>query len=142
LLHLSALSGMNFTAACPDGYQISSDVFNDALDLARLTGATLKQSEDPRKSVEDANVLYTDTWVSMGQEAEENGRLSIFPPYQLNEDLLSLADPSAIVMHCLPAHRGQEITDTVADGPNSVIFEQAENRMHAQKAILVHLLAE
>lgn len=142
LLHLSALSGINFTAACPDGYQISAEVFNDALDLARLTGATLKQSQDPRKSVEDANVLYTDTWISMGEEGEEDGRLSIFPPYQLNEDLLSLADPSAIVMHCLPAHRGQEITDNVADGPSSVIFDQAENRMHAQKAILVHLLAD
>jgi ornithine carbamoyltransferase len=142
LLHLSALAGMNFTAACPEGYQISSEVYEESASIARLTGASLKQLQDPQAAVKDANVLYTDTWVSMGQEEEGEGRLDIFPPYQLNDELLSLADPSAIVMHCLPAHRGQEITDEVADGPNSVIFKQAENRMHAQKAILVHLLAE
>jgi ornithine carbamoyltransferase len=90
--------------------------------------------------VVNAQVIYTDTWVSMGQEEETAKREKVFPPYQVNADLVAEADDSVIVMHCLPAHRGQEITDEVADGPHSVIFPQAENRMHAQKAILVKLL--
>jgi len=90
----------------------------------------------------DADVIYTDTWTSMGQEAETEKRRLVFPPYQVNAALLAEAAPDAIVMHCLPAHRGEEITDEVMDGPHSVVFQQAENRLHAQKAILYHLLLE
>ena len=92
-------------------------------------------------AVADADVIYTDTWVSMGQEAQAKERAGEFDAYQVNDDLLRLAKPNAIVLHCLPAHRGEEITDAVMDGPQSRVFEQAENRMHAQKAILAHLLA-
>jgi ornithine carbamoyltransferase len=142
LLFLSALMGMNFTIASPQGYEIPSDVFAEAISIAKETGASLRQSEDPHEAVLDATVIYTDTWTSMGQEVEAEKRRKVFPPYQVNSHLVSEADPSVIVMHCLPAHRGEEITDEVADGPHSVIFQQAENRMHAQKAILVYLLSE
>ena len=94
----------------------------------------------PQEAVADADVVYTDTWTSMGQEEEAKKREKLFPPYQVNDKLLKLAKPTAIVMHCLPAHRGQEITDKVADGPQSVLFPQAHNRMHAQKAILAKIL--
>ena len=97
---------------------------------------------DPHEAVIGADVIYTDTWTSMGQEAETEKRRLVFPPYQVNAALLSEAAPDAIVMHCLPAHRGEEITDQVMDGPQSVVFPQAENRLHAQKAILYHLLVE
>jgi ornithine carbamoyltransferase len=96
---------------------------------------------DPKAAARDADVLYTDTWASMGQEAETAQRAQIFPPYQVNAALLALAKPKAIVMHCLPAHRGAEITDEVMDGPHSVVFDQAENRLHAQKAIVAILMA-
>lgn len=96
---------------------------------------------DPNEAVSGADVIYTDTWISMGQEAEAAARIAVMQPYQINTMLLQKASPEAIVLHCLPAHRGQEITDEVADGPHSAIFQQAENRLHAQKAILVKLLA-
>ena len=95
---------------------------------------------DPHEAVKNAHVIYTDTWTSMGQEAEAKKRELVFPPYQVNQQLVSEADPNVIVMHCLPAHRGQELTDEVADGPHSVIFPQAHNRMHAQKAIVVKMM--
>ena len=94
---------------------------------------------DPHEAVKGAHVIYTDTWTSMGQEAETKKREQVFPPYQVNAQLVAEADPDVIVMHCLPAHRGQEITDEVADGPHSVLFPQAHNRMHAQKAILARV---
>lgn len=140
LLFACALLGMNFTLAAPEGYQLPADVIAQGLDLAKGNGGTIRQLVDPGEAVADANVIYTDTWVSMGQEEEARKREQVFPPYQVNAELLARADPSTIVLHCLPAHRGQEITDEVADGPQSLIFEQAENRMHAQKAILVTLL--
>ena len=96
---------------------------------------------DPHEAVKDAHVIYTDTWTSMGQEEESKKREAVFPPFQVNAKLVSEARPDAIVMHCLPAHRGQEITDEVADGEHSRLFPQAHNRLHAQKAILVHMLA-
>jgi ornithine carbamoyltransferase len=94
------------------------------------------------EAVRDADVVYTDVWASMGQEAEREVRLAVFPPYQVNARLLAEASPDVLVMHCLPAHRGEEITDEVIDGPHSVVFDQAENRLHAQKAIVVRLMAE
>jgi ornithine carbamoyltransferase len=138
LLHACAILGLNFTLASPEGYDLPSEALSLAHRLAQ--GTTVRTLRDPHEAADGAHVLYTDTWVSMGQEEETSRRLDIFPPYQLNDHLLHHADPSAIVMHCLPAHRGQEITDEVMDGPQSAVFQQAENRLHAQKAILLHLL--
>jgi ornithine carbamoyltransferase len=98
-------------------------------------------TNDAHAAVQGAQVIYTDVWTSMGQEAERQKRLQVFPPYQANARLVSEAEPDVLVMHCLPAHRGEEITDEVVDGPHSVVFDQAENRMHAQKAVLVRLLS-
>jgi ornithine carbamoyltransferase len=140
LLFACARLGMNFTLAAPEGYELDADVIAQGVDLAKGNGGTIRQLVDPVEAVQDANVIYTDTWVSMGQEEEARKREKVFPPYQVNADLLARADPSTIVLHCLPAHRGHEITDEVADGSQSLIFDQAENRMHAQKAILVKLL--
>lgn len=140
LLHACAILGANFTIASPEGYEISDESWNYALELANENGSSIEKMRAPEKAVNDANVIYTDTWTSMGQEEEAKKREVIFPPYQVNKELLKYAKPTAIVMHCLPAHRGQEITDDVADGPQSVLFPQAHNRMHAQKAILAKLL--
>jgi ornithine carbamoyltransferase len=140
LLFLSALMGMDFAFASPEGYEIPEDIVAEAISLAKESGASIHQTTDPYEAVENANVIYTDSWTSMGQEEEIEKRRKVFPPYQVNSHLLSAANHNAIVLHCLPAHRGEEITDEVADGPQSAIFQQAENRMHAQKAILVHLL--
>ena len=123
--------------ATPKGYGLSPAVWALGQKLAINTGATLTATTDPLAAVQDADVIYTDTWTSMGQEAEADIRRKVFPPYQVNEDKLAVAKDDAIVMHCLPAHRGEEITDAVADGKHSVLFDQAENRLHAQKAILV-----
>ena len=111
-------------------------------EISDFSGNKFLFLRDPYEAVKDADVVYTDTWTSMGQEAEAQKRGKVFPPYQVNSKLLSSAKKTAIVMHCLPAHRGHEITDEVADGPQSVIFQQAHNRLHAQKAILVNLLKE
>jgi ornithine carbamoyltransferase len=140
LIFTCAKLGMNFNIASPEGYDLPTDVLQEADEMARESGAKIQRLRAPEEAVIDAKVIYTDTWVSMGQEQEIKTREKVFPPYQVNEDLMSRADPEAIVMHCLPAHRGQEITDEVADGPQSRLFPQAENRMHAQKAILVSLL--
>jgi ornithine carbamoyltransferase len=110
--------------------------------LAAISGGSVTQFRNPQSAAENADVIYTDTWTSMGQEEEAKKRQQVFPPYQVNQELVKLAKPQAIVMHCLPAHRGDEITDEVADGPHSRLFPQAENRMHAQKAILVECLLE
>ena len=104
-----------------------------------MSGSKLSFVRDPHEAVKNANVIYTDTWTSMGLEEETAQREKIFPPYQVNSKLVSEADKDVIVMHCLPAHRNQELTDEVADGPHSVIFQQAHNRLHAQKAILARL---
>ncbi len=142
LMFACAKLGMHFTISAPEGYQISPDIVTEAEVFASKTGSTIQAITDPHQAIKDAQIVYTDTWVSMGQEEETKKRSQIFPPYQVNDELLAGADPGVIVLHCLPAHRGEEITDSVADGPHSVIFQQAENRMHAQKAILVHLLVE
>ena len=134
-------TGMHMSMASPAGYMLSEDDLDDA-DKLNKHGVSMEITEDPVKAVTDADVIYTDVWTSMGQEAETAERLKIFPPYQVNQELLSKAKPDCLVLHCLPAHRGEEITDEVADGPNSQLFPQAENRMHAQKAILAKLLAD
>ena len=142
MMFACAKLGMHFTLSAPEGYQISNQVIRSAASFASDTGGSIQTIIDPREAMKDAQVVYTDTWVSMGQEEETKKRQTIFPPYQVNDELLAGADPGCIVMHCLPAHRGEEITDSVADGKHSALFQQAENRMHAQKAILVHLLAD
>jgi ornithine carbamoyltransferase len=139
LLHICSKLGANFTLAAPEGYDLSPKALEESKTFAAKSGGTIRTMRDPHEAVKNADVIYTDTWTSMGQEEETEKRKKVFPPYQVNTKLVSEASPDAIVMHCLPAHRGQEITDEVADGPHSVLFPQAHNRMHAQKAILVSL---
>ena len=142
LIFGAALSGMNFSIASPPGYEISGDIVAKAKPLAAKSGSTLYFTHDPVEAAREADVIYTDVWTSMGQESETQKRLEAFAPrYQINAALVAKAKRQAIVMHCLPAHRGQEITDEIADGSHSVLWDQAENRMHAQKAVLVQLLA-
>jgi ornithine carbamoyltransferase len=141
LMFGAAKLGANFVIATPEGYAINPDDVALAEQYATKSGGTVTTLIDPVTAVQDAAVIYTDTWASMGQEDEATLRRQVFPPYQVNQNLLRGARPDVIVMHCLPAHRGEEITDEVADGPNSVLFDQAENRLHAQKAILVELMA-
>ncbi|MDI7274845.1 MAG: ornithine carbamoyltransferase [Anaerolineae bacterium] len=133
--------GMRIASANPPGYEPAAEVVELARQFAAASGGSIHLTHDPHEAVRDADVIYTDVWVSMGQEAERERRLQVFPPYQVNSSLVGEAQPHVVVMHCLPAHRGEEITDEVIDGPHSVAFDQAENRMHAQKAILVRLLA-
>jgi ornithine carbamoyltransferase len=140
LMHICAKLGGNFTIANPEDYDIVPKAIEDAQKFAKVSGSTLKFIRDPHEAVKNAHVIYTDTWTSMGQEAETEKRKKVFPPYQVNTQLVSEADKDVIVMHCLPAHRGQELTDDVADGSHSVIFPQAHNRLHAEKAVLAKLL--
>ncbi|MCY3915226.1 MAG: ornithine carbamoyltransferase [Chloroflexi bacterium] len=133
--------GVSFSIATPEGYEIQRPVREQAYDIAGRNGSILEMRTRPQIAVAEADVVYTDTWVSMGQEAEAAERAGEFDAYQVNGELLRQAKSQAIVMHCLPAHRGDEITDAVMDGPQSRVFQQAENRMHAQKAILARLLA-
>ncbi|MDE3088082.1 MAG: ornithine carbamoyltransferase [Chloroflexota bacterium] len=142
LMLACALGGARFVCASPHGYWLDEASVSTAREFATQSGGDVALTEDPGSAARDADVLYTDVWASMGQEEETAPRAKVFPPYQLNAALLALAKPTAIVMHCLPAHRGMEITDQVADGPQSVLFDQAENRMHAQKAILALLMGK
>ncbi len=139
LMQISVKLGWNFTIANPEGYNMPSGSVEQAKKVAEKSGSNLSFLRDPHKAVIKAQVIYTDTWTSMGQEEETAKREKIFPPYQVNARLVNEADKDVIVMHCLPAHRNQELTDEVADGPHSVIFPQAHNRLHAQKAILARL---
>ena len=139
LMHVSMLLGWNFTIASPEGYDLEPKAVEIAKALSEKSQSKLSFLRDPHEAVKKAHVIYTDTWTSMGQEEESAKREKVFPPYQVNAGLVAEADPDAIVMHCLPAHRNQELTDEVADGPQSVIFQQAHNRLHAQKAILARL---
>lgn len=133
--------GVSFSIATPEGYEMQRPVRDQAYRIAGRNGSILEMCTRPQIAVAEADVIYTDTWVSMGQEAEAAERAGEFDAYQVNDELLRGAKSTAIVMHCLPAHRGDEITDAVMDGPQSRVFQQAENRMHAQKAILAHLVA-
>jgi ornithine carbamoyltransferase len=140
LLHVCAKLGANFTLASPEGYDLNPAALELGEKLAAESGSKIRLLRDPHQAVQGANVIYTDTWTSMGQEEEAKKRERVFPPYQVNEALVNEAAKNAIVLHCLPAHRGQEITDSVADGIHSRLFPQAHNRLHAQKAILARLL--
>ena len=140
LAHAAAMVGAHLHVASPDGYQLSDAAVQQATSVARH-GARLRLFTDPADAVAGADAVYTDTWTSMGQEDEAELRRGIFAPYQVNEALMSLAKPGALFMHCLPAHRGEEVTADVFESPASVVFDQAENRLHCQKALLLMLLA-
>ncbi|MFC1911979.1 ornithine carbamoyltransferase [Chloroflexota bacterium] len=140
LLLAAALTGMNFRIASPEGYHVKEGILSTAQGYAADSGAEIFCTQDPRLAVGRADVVYTDTWINMGQEDEAETRRQVFAAYQVNEELLSLARGDAIVMHCLPAHRGEEITESILDGSQSVVFDQAENRLHIQKAILADML--
>ena len=142
LMYACAKVGMNMVCACPKGYQPDPHALAEAQEDAAHAGCTITVEEDVMKAVKGADVLYTDTWASMGQEEEHDARKKIFAPYQINAELLAAARPEAIVMHCLPAYRGEEITDDVIEGPQSVVFDQAENRLHVQKAIMALLMSD
>ncbi len=140
LMHIASKLGWDFTIANPAGYDLDPKAVEMAEEFASSSGSHLQFMRDPHEAVRKAQVIYTDTWTSMGQEEEAEEREKVFPPYQVNQRLVEEADKEVIVMHCLPAHRNHELTDEVADGPHSVIFPQAHNRLHAQKAILARLL--
>jgi len=140
LMQISAKMGANFTIANPENYDMPASAVQTAVEIAAASGSRLRFLRDPHEAVRFADVIYTDTWTSMGQEEEAAERERVFPPYQVNDQLVSEANPDVIVMHCLPAHRNHELTDSVADGPHSRIFPQAHNRLHAQKAILYTLM--
>lgn len=136
LMLLAAKLGTNINIGCPSGYEPDEKVIARTLAICEETGAKVKITADPIEAVTGADAIYTDVWTSMGQEEETEKRRKVFPPYQLNSRLLKAANPGALVMHCMPAHRGEEITDEVIDGPQSVVFDEAENRLHAQKAVI------
>ena len=140
LLLTCACLGSSIRMATPRGYEPAQQVLADAREIAAETGANIEMGYDPEAAVSGADAVYTDVWASMGQEQEVRERAAIFAPYQVNEDLMHAAAEHAIFMHCLPAHRGAEVTDAVIDSPRAVVFDQAENRMHVQKAILLLLL--
>jgi ornithine carbamoyltransferase len=133
-------TGMHVSLACPPGYEPDAGIMREALQTAVRSGSEVRISNDPAKAVKGADIVYTDVWASMGQESEHARRLNAFRGFQVDAELMKAADPKAIVMHCLPAHRGEEIAAEVIDGPNSAVFDQAENRLHAQKAILEILM--
>jgi ornithine carbamoyltransferase len=140
LLLTCACLGSSIRVATPEAYGPNPQIVAEARAIAAETGAEIQLLTDPHEAVAGADAIYTDAWTSMGQEKEERKRAQIFPPYQVNVDLMAEAAPHAVFMHCLPAHRGFEVTDAVIDSPQSVVFEQAENRLHVQKAILYLLL--
>ncbi len=140
LLFGASKVGLHITVATPEAYKPSKEVMARAMEFSEDSGARVRWTTDPHDALRNADVVYTDVWTSMGQEAENEVRRKAFKDYQLNATLMQSAPSRALIMHCLPAHRGEEITDAVADSPNSIVFDQAENRLHAQKAILAWLL--
>ena len=134
--------GMTFVAATPEDYRPNETVTKNAIADAKATGASITLVTDPKEAVKDADIIVTDTWASMGQEAEHDARKKIFAPYQVNQELLNEADKRVIVMHCLPAYRGEEITEDVFEANANVIFDEAENRLHTQKAIMALTMAD
>ncbi len=142
LVLMAAKWGTTFCIATPASYAANARVVDRARELAAKHGGTIIVTEDPVEAARDADVIYTDTWTSMGQEQEAEQRRAVFKPYQVNRELFSHAKPDALFMHCLPAHRGEEVTDEVMDSPNSVVFDEAENRLHVQKAILYAVMGD
>ena len=140
LMLASALTGMNFRIASPPGYQVREQILNASREYAAETGSEIFCTEDPRLAVENADIVYTDVWTSMGQEDEAEKRREVFGDYQVNDGLLALAKNDALLMHDLPAHHGEEVAENILYSPQSVVFDQAENRMHAQKALLADIL--
>lgn len=140
LMFTGALVGTHVTIACPDGYDPNPAAVQQAREDAKATGAGIEVVHDAMQGVRDADVVYTDVWASMGQESEASTRKAVFQPFQVNRRLMANAKKDAIFLHCLPAHRGEEVTDEVIDGPSSVVFRQAENRLHAQKAVMAQLM--
>ncbi|MEO0158459.1 MAG: ornithine carbamoyltransferase [candidate division WOR-3 bacterium] len=140
LLLMGARLGVNVLLATPPGYEPKPFIVERAQEEARASGAKIFITNDPAEAVRDAHFVYTDVWASMGQESEAEVRKKVFAPYQVNEDLMAKAREGAMFMHCLPAHRGEEVTDEVIDAPYSIVYDQAENRLHAQKALLRFLL--
>ncbi len=139
LLLACAMTGVNFRIASPAGYEVKEEVLNKADEFAAATGADIVSLRDPEEAAKGADVVYTDVWTSMGQEAEADKRRRDFARYQVSEELLAVAKPDAVLMHPMPAHHGEEVAVGVLDSPRSVVFDQAENRLHIQKALLVHL---
>ncbi len=137
LLLAGSRVGMHITVASPEGYTPGEDIVARACEYAAASGGSIRITHDPSEAVRDAHVVYTDVWASMGQEAEHAARVRVFRPYQINAQLMALADSQAVFMHCLPAHRGEEVTDDVLDSPASIVWDQAENRLHTQKALLL-----
>ena len=140
LLFACAKLGVNMNVGCPKGYEPDPAVLKDSKGIGEVSGAAINLFNDPFEAVCGADVIYTDVWASMGQEDEAKKRKEIFKDFQVNKDLVNLAKCGVLVMHCLPAHRGEEITDEVLDSENAIVFDEAENRMHVQKAILIKLL--
>lgn len=140
LLYGCTKVGMDIAVATPEGYACPGEVVANARDDAKKSGCTVTITHDPAEAVKNADVVCTDTWVSMGQEDEKQARIKVFAPYTVDDKLFSMAKDDAIFMHCLPAYRGYEVTESVIDGPRSVIFDEAENRLHAQKAVLAAVM--
>lgn len=142
LVHVAARLGAHITVCTPEGYEPNARVVSEAMLMARESGSDIQITNDPEKAVIGADAVYTDVWASMGQEDEIEERSAIFSDYRVDEEMMALAKPDALFMHCLPAHRGQEVTAPVIDGPNSVVYDIAENRLHVQKAVLVLLMQD
>ena len=142
LLLAAARGGASMAVATPEGYAPDREVVASALEEGKETNFKLALTTDPEEAVAGSDAVYTDVWTSMGQEAEKDRRIAVFSPYQVNRKLMSRAKPDAVFMHCLPAHRGEEVTDEVIDSPNSIVYDQAENRLHVQKVILMRLLGK
>ncbi len=140
LIEACVKAGMHISLACPPGYEPDAGIMREAKLVAAQTGSEVRLSNDPGKAVANADIVYTDVWASMGQESEHAKRVNAFRGYQVDTELMTMADPKALVMHCLPAHRGEEISAEVIDGPQSAVFDQAENRLHTQKAVLEMLM--
>jgi ornithine carbamoyltransferase len=140
LLQCSSKVGVDVSVATPKGYEPKKEIIEEARVDGNKSGSSISFMNDPYKAVKDADIIYTDVWTSMGQEKEQKKRRKIFKGFQVNRKLVSCAKKDCLIMHCLPAHRGEEITDEILDGPNSIVIDEAENRMHVQKAILIKLL--
>lgn len=135
LLLASAMFGISIAVGCPEGYEPDSEILNEA----KKSSDSIKIYHDPKEAIKDADIVYTDVWTSMGQEEEREKRKRVFARFQVNKELVQFAKPDHLIMHCLPAHRGEEISSEILDGPNSIVLDEAENRLHIQKAIMVKL---